>query len=618
MRGSLAEHLIPRQLWNPFPKAADREAWDAARARHADGADALIGTAERRAGEPLPPLTATGFLEYTRTGDRQVYGRACHERQHRLSALALAECFEGRGRFLDPLADVIWAICEQTTWCLPAHERVRGGHERRPLPDPVQPTVALCSAGTAFALAEVHHLLAPELDTVSPRIPERIRFETALRVIEPYMEWDWWWMGPASDQGEVNNWNAVCNAGACAAALYLYPDPERLVPVIERALESLEHFLDCYGPDGGCDEGMSYWNYGVGHLAMLAELLHSRTGGRLNLFADPRVRAMAEFPHRVHLTGEWFANFSDSGARGNFDPGVCFRFAERVGSAGLRALASQQLLSNGRPDRLPVRLRDLFWVPEHVEPLPLPDPAHVAFPNLQWLVARPSDGESDGLVLAAKAGHNAEKHNHNDVGAFILCGGGRPLIVDLGAPVYTAKTFGPERYELLETRSLGHNVPLVNGREQMPGRGRAAEHVEMAEDEGGRRSRLTMDLAGLYPPEAGLRRWVRSFVFDRDAREVRLTDAWWLEGASGELAIPLYVPEEAEVDLDGSGRARIRAGETVLTLTLDSPHWRPETETVPLGGTHTRQWGEAVTRLWLRASEAPAQGTLTLRARLAP
>ena len=36
-------------------------------------------------------------------------------RRDKLTSLALAECIEYKGRFLDPLLDVIWAMCEQST-----------------------------------------------------------------------------------------------------------------------------------------------------------------------------------------------------------------------------------------------------------------------------------------------------------------------------------------------------------------------------------------------------------------------------------------------------------------------------------------------------------------------
>lgn len=75
-----------------------------------------------------------------------------------------------------------------------------------------------------------------------------------------------------------------------------------------------------------------------------------------------------------------------------------------------------------------------------------------ALPNLQVFAWR-----RGGLYVAAKGGHNGESHNHNDIGNFIVYADGEPEIIDVGNCVYTAKTFGAERYELMNTRSSNHN-----------------------------------------------------------------------------------------------------------------------------------------------------------------
>ncbi len=41
-----------------------------------------------------------------------------------MTNLALAECLEGQGRFLDPLLNMVWAILEESSWSLPAHQIV--------------------------------------------------------------------------------------------------------------------------------------------------------------------------------------------------------------------------------------------------------------------------------------------------------------------------------------------------------------------------------------------------------------------------------------------------------------------------------------------------------------
>ena len=82
-----------------------------------------------------------------------------------------------------------------------------------------------------------------------------------------------------------------------------------------------------------------------------------------------------------------------------------------------------------------------------------------------------------GLTLAVKGGHNGEHHNHNDVGSFVVASDGVPVIVDAGRPTYTAQTFGPDRYAIWTMQSGWHNVPVIGGREQLPGAAHAARDV---------------------------------------------------------------------------------------------------------------------------------------------
>ena len=55
------------------------------------------------------------------------------------------------------------------------------------------------------------------------------------------------------------------------------------------------------------------------------------------------------------------------------------------------------------------------------------------------MAARSSQGSERGFYVAAKGGHNAESHNHNDVGSFIVYADGYPALIDVGVEAYTAK-----------------------------------------------------------------------------------------------------------------------------------------------------------------------------------
>ena len=99
--------LIPRTEWHPFPKAHEREAWTAIPVKLRQSS-ILLGEGYLK--KPIPHLPATVYLEFKRIGNRSRYQSIWRERREMLHGLVLAECMEGKGRFLDAIANVIWAI----------------------------------------------------------------------------------------------------------------------------------------------------------------------------------------------------------------------------------------------------------------------------------------------------------------------------------------------------------------------------------------------------------------------------------------------------------------------------------------------------------------------------
>ena len=79
--------IAAREAWRPVPTIDDRGGW----ARLSPGLRArIVAHAERAVKDPIPPLPATLFLDYTRAGNRSPFERAMFERRDRLHALVFA------------------------------------------------------------------------------------------------------------------------------------------------------------------------------------------------------------------------------------------------------------------------------------------------------------------------------------------------------------------------------------------------------------------------------------------------------------------------------------------------------------------------------------------------
>jgi hypothetical protein len=127
-------------------------------------------------------------------------------------------------------------------------------------------------------------------------------------------------------------------------------------------------------------------------------------------------------------------------------------------------------------------------------------------PDVQLMTSR----LTNGLYVAAHAGHNGESHNHNDVGDFIIYADGDPVIIDVGAGTYTSKTFSSDRYKLWFNASSHHNVPAINGQLQKDGSSYKARNVLYKKEKD--RSILSMNIESAYPPEAALKSWKRTIT----------------------------------------------------------------------------------------------------------
>jgi len=612
----LKDVLVSRESWHPFPVAEERDMWEAlpesVRKAH-------ITRGEEALGHEWPPLPASLFLEFARNGNRNRYERVSFGRRHTLCSLVMAECMEGKGRFVDDIVNGVWTICEETFWGIPACLNMQKAGPG--LPDIEEPVVPLFVGETAGLLAWTLYLLGPKLDAVSPLIRPRLHLEMDRRVLTPCLERDdFWWMGFGNRS--VNNWNPWVNSNWLAAALLMEQDDERRLAAVAKILRSLDNFIDPYPKDGGCDEGPSYWGRAGASLLDCLETLYSATGGAVDVYGDALIQDIGRYIYKAQIHGHSFINFADAPAQLTPSAPILFRYGKHIGdpqmvSLGAWAAGEQRIADRGLSDSIGRQLAALPILVDLLDTEPAqPLLRDVWFSEIQVMGARDRAGSGEGLYLAAKGGHNAESHNHNDIGNFMVYADGKPVIIDAGVETYSAKTFSPQRYEMWTMQSAYHSLPTVNGVMQQAGKTFAARDVEYNADDAS--ARLSLDIAAAYPPEAGLKSWTRSMTLNR-GQDVEIVDSYDLSRPAGELSLSLLTPCEVcldtpgtivlkETSMDGersSGAAQIHYDAGKLSVSVE--------DIVIEDNNLKGVWGERIRRMMLKAENPPQKDTWTLR-----
>lgn len=393
----------------------------------------------------LPHLRFSQRFEYYKSGNRDAMEKEYFRRRKRLSASVILYLLYRESDRLIEIEDLVWAICEEYSWAVPAHTdgTVEGDTT----------TIDLFVSETAFMLCELLHVCG---DALPPVLCDRVGREITARVLDVFDVKRFWW-----EEGD-SNWNAVCTAGVAASYMALRPDGFEKVK--SRFLHSMQAFIDGYTDDGTCLEGFGYWHYGFGYYVWFADMLKAFSGGKTDLFRDPKVQRIAAYPFRTFLRGaDTLVSFSDGSRQGKADCGLLHylkkaypaavpcvpraRVDVRSGNVGLVHWLRTFLYFDPDAQSQDIALGDYY----------LKDAAQAIFNRAHY-------------SFAVKAGHNGEQHNHNDVGGFIFCDDDGQALCDLGAGKYTKAYFSDGRYAIFCNGSQGHSVPMFDRQTQKAGK----------------------------------------------------------------------------------------------------------------------------------------------------
>jgi len=536
--------------------------------------DTIQTLAAKEIGKPMPELTPELYQEFYANGSRVPFENAYFERRRRLGRAAIATLLDEspeRDQWLGSLREKTLEVFSEFSWALPAHVNSPSGR------DPLH--IDIFAAETANLMAELLTLF-PKVFSEEQKaaIKMRVRRDFSENYVNRHEDFFW--------TKATNNWNAVCHQGILGAALALEEDTALLARILFLTRKYLPLFLRGFGSDGACSEGPGYWQYGFGWFCVLNEQLETRTDRRLSLIeGDPHVLEVAMFGPRVTLTNFHFVNFSDSPRTGALSPSLLNYLGNRLGNDNLLGHARKSyerldqtgLNLQGQRTDLLYFVRLLLNTPEDTIIDRTLDPEDFFFKDMAVLVASGRDVNNHLWEFAAKGGNNAEQHNHNDCGSYILNIDGSPVVVEIGAPEYSKDFFRENRYQYLAARTLGHSLPIVNGREQAAGPQYASKVISC--DLTPRYVEFSVDLAECYPSDAHCGELLRSFYFDKVEGRLRIKEFFDL---AVHQSFETSVMTEEPVEMEGpiavihakAGDVLVRPFDETLILGVETHEYR--------------------------------------------
>ena len=480
--------------------------------------------AERAKAEPLSVILATDWLRFSRDGDRAAFEKLYFTRRRRLTHLVGGSLVHGAEPYLDAILDTIWAICEESSWCLPAHNSYKRDAPQLAWPDTSRPVVDLFAAETGALLACTAAVLG---DVLPEPVLRRMFDEVSRRILRPYRTEHFWWMGSGDEP--MCNWTTWCTQNVLLCALTLSVPEEERRAVLCRAAASLDCFLKDYGEDGCCNEGAQYYGHaGLCLSGCLSLLCEAAPGAFETLWKEKKIRSIAAYIFHMHVSGPYYVNFADcspfAGRRGVRE----ILFARRTGDGAMEEFAFRDWeasLDDPDDDSDVARINLWYSLLELREAGRLlsrprtpsssvPYAGDIYYPSVGVCIAR-----RGGWHLAAKAGCNDDSHNHNDTGSVTLYRGGRPFLIDLGVETYSRKTFSSERYTIWTMQSGWHNLPTFGGVQQKDGPQYRAQDVNVSLE--GPCVSMSMELAAAWPEEAKLESFRRLIEFSTGGLSVR-------------------------------------------------------------------------------------------------
>ena len=462
----------------------------------------------------------------------------------RLPVLGLAYALTGDAAYAQRAAQEVEVILAADTWSHPQHNSEA---------DLVSAEIT-CSLGVAYDW--MHDALPEDLRA-------RMREAMILRGLEPIEKatregvwWTHWYRG---------NWGSVIYGQAGVAALSLLADEPRAADWVRRSWGKIWGYGQALGMDGSWGESVSYGCYAWSNATLFMDALHHVTGGRVDLFDNPRLRALPEwFIHMLVPDESGFVPFSNCGKGTAFRGQYLYRLAKAYGDGRAQWIGQRMAAGWGSQTAF-----GFLWCDPDLTPTAPTDlPTARIFDHTDWAVMRGRWEDAKATLFGFKGGQKDWDHYHHDMNHFVLYAHGKPLIVDL---FYPHKIWGCE--------TEAHNTILVNNRDQagvvrVQGCRGNPDHRGVIGDlmETPWYVRLVGDASAAYEPD-DVNSFVREVMFLRKAGEGDPPDYFVMfddVDATGPMPMDWLLHTYGEMSVDGN-RVTVVQDDAAADVTMVLP-----------------------------------------------
>lgn len=356
----------------------------------------------------------------------------------------------------------------------------------------------------------------------------------------------------------ADNWRIVCCGGVSVASLAVADDlGEEARAKCERVLgESLDYIkpvLSMFAPDGGYEEGITYWGYVSKYLSYYMGSFQTALGNDFGYSEAPGMRRTTDFVYAINGPAAKFAYHDNDGTDTLIEPYVMF-YAEKYDDYSAALPRIKRILAGEG------NIHDLmYYNPEFSSVAESQGELDTMLSGVGVFTARSGwDDQAMYVGFHADEAYAGLSHDHLDGGEFVLQAMGEEFFVDLGKDNYNIPNYQCDAYR---TRAEGHNTLVINPSGQKYDQtfaGWSEINTYVSKPRG---AYAASDLSGLYS-EYVQSAW-RGVKLDNYRRTVTVQDEIVMKEPS-ELYWFAHTPAQIELSEDGKKAYLTLHGKTLL------------------------------------------------------